>query len=251
MSGSTPRLRMFAGPNGSGKSTIKSPIRPEILGVYVNPDEIEKEIGQRDSLDLRPYAIQTNTLEVQAFCRTSTLAAKAGLLDGVLEWKVADAKLDGFAVPIDSYIASVIADFLRQKLFQARIAFTFETVMSSPDKVELLRRSQAAGYRTYLYYVATDDPSINISRVRNRVRTGGHGVPEDKIVSRYHRSLDLLPEAIRHSNRAFLFDNSGLQHVWVAEITDGKDLEMKTVRMPDWFKKAVWDKMPDADLGVK
>jgi len=37
----TPRLRMFAGPNGSGKSTIKSVIRRELLGVYVNPDEIE------------------------------------------------------------------------------------------------------------------------------------------------------------------------------------------------------------------
>jgi predicted ABC-type ATPase len=41
-----PRLRMFAGPNGSGKSTIKSVIRPELLGIYINPDEIEKEIAQ-------------------------------------------------------------------------------------------------------------------------------------------------------------------------------------------------------------
>ena len=31
---------MFAGPNGSGKSTIKAVIRPELLGVYINPDEI-------------------------------------------------------------------------------------------------------------------------------------------------------------------------------------------------------------------
>jgi predicted ABC-type ATPase len=29
----SPRLRMFAGPNGSGKSTIRSVIRPELLGV--------------------------------------------------------------------------------------------------------------------------------------------------------------------------------------------------------------------------
>lgn len=38
------RLRMFAGPNGSGKSTFKSIIRPELLGVFINPDEIEKKI---------------------------------------------------------------------------------------------------------------------------------------------------------------------------------------------------------------
>ena len=46
-----PRLRMFAGPNGSGKSTIKAVIRPELLGVYVNPDDIEKEIRDFDFLD--------------------------------------------------------------------------------------------------------------------------------------------------------------------------------------------------------
>jgi predicted ABC-type ATPase len=42
MSKETLRLRMFAGPNGSGKSTFKSIIRPELLGIFINPDEIEK-----------------------------------------------------------------------------------------------------------------------------------------------------------------------------------------------------------------
>jgi pantothenate kinase-related protein Tda10 len=44
-----PRLRMFAGPNGSGKSTFKSIIQPELLGVYINPDEIEKKFVIRVS----------------------------------------------------------------------------------------------------------------------------------------------------------------------------------------------------------
>jgi len=144
----------------------------------------------------------------------------------------------------DAYIASVVADFLRQKLLEQKASFTFETVMSSPDKVKLLERAQSLGYRTYLYYIATDDPAINVSRVRNRVAVGGHPVPEDKITSRYYRSLDLLIEAIRHSNRAYLFDNSAHQHArtWLAEITDGRALEMKTDWMPGWFKRAVWDK---------
>ncbi len=42
MSDSVPRLRMFAGPNGSGKSTINALVRPELLGIYINPDDIEK-----------------------------------------------------------------------------------------------------------------------------------------------------------------------------------------------------------------
>ena len=51
MSETIPRLRMFAGSNGSGKSTFKAIIRPELLGIYINPDEIEKEICEYDFLD--------------------------------------------------------------------------------------------------------------------------------------------------------------------------------------------------------
>ncbi len=70
-------------------------------------------------------------------------------------------------------------------------------------------------------------------------------MPVDKIVSRYARSLDLLLPAIRQSNRAYLFDNSrhGGEHLWVAEITNGCDLETKCSPLPLWFQRAVWDKI--------
>lgn len=56
MNGQVPRLRMFAGPNGSGKSSIQAVISRELLGIYINPDDIEKEIRERgDALDLRAY----------------------------------------------------------------------------------------------------------------------------------------------------------------------------------------------------
>ncbi len=61
MKNDIPRLRMFAGPNGSGKSTVKSMINPALLGVYINPDEIEKEIRERNYLDLQAYGIKTSS----------------------------------------------------------------------------------------------------------------------------------------------------------------------------------------------
>jgi len=73
-----PRLRMFAGPNGSGKSTIKSVVPPELLGVYLNPDEMEKEIGERGFLDLRAYGVETTSGEILPFFANSTLLVKAG-----------------------------------------------------------------------------------------------------------------------------------------------------------------------------
>ena len=150
-------------------------------------------------------------------------------------------------VEANSYFASVAADFLRKKLMEQKSSFTLETVMSHKSKVDLLAQAQALGYRTYLYFVATDDPAINISRVLNRVKLGGHAVPGDRIEKRYHRSLSLLLEAIRHSHRAYIFDNSGdsatHEHTWLSEITDGRTLELKTDWIPAWFKRAVFDKL--------
>jgi predicted ABC-type ATPase len=242
MSKETPRLRMFAGPNGSGKSTFKSIINPELLGIYINPDEIEEEICEGNFLDFQGYQISTSTQEVIDFFAHSSLLKAAGLLGEVSHLRFNDGKLIFHGVAVNAYFASVAADFIRSKLIENSKSFTFETVMSFPDKVELLRKAQANGYRTYLYYIATEDPAINVSRVHYRVKMGGHSVPDDKIVSRYHRSLDLLIQAVQCSNRAYIFDNSTHEHVWLAEITNGKMLEIKTDQIPAWFKRALWDK---------
>lgn len=245
MNHAVPRLRMFAGPNGSGKSTIKSMVPEKLLGVYLNPDEIQKEIEDRGFLDVSHYGVETTREEILAFFANSTLLQKAELDDEAASLRFTDGKLDFFEVIVNAYFASVAADFLRQKLLELRVSFSFETVMSSPDKVALLELAQRLGYRTYLYYIATDDPSINVARVKARVNLGGHDVPEEKIVSRYARSLNLLMDAVKHTHRAYLFDNSrhGGERMWVAEITDGHDLELKCDPMPLWFQKAVWEKV--------
>ena len=241
-----PRLRMFAGPNGSGKSTLKAIIRPELLGIYISPDEIEKEIREFDFLDLSRYQVTTTKEEVIDFFLKSNLLQAAGLLEEAYGLRFSEEKLIFHNVAVNSYFAAVAADFIRNKLLECSKSFTVETVMSFPDKVELLGKAQTRGYRTYLYFVATEDPSINISRVRYRVKMGGHSVPEDKIVSRYHRSLGLLSEAIKFTNRAYIFDNSTHEHVWLAEITDGRVLELKTEHITAWFQKALLNKFTGA-----
>ena len=238
----TPRLRMFAGANGSGKSTLKSVINPALLGVYINPDDIEREIIARTFLNLVDYQVNTQHDEILPFFLNSTLLKKANLLDEANNLRFKDDKLLFSDVSVNSYFASVVADFIRHKLLETATSFTFETVMSSPDKVAFLQKAQQQGFRTYLYYITTEDPIINVSRVQHRVKTGGHSVPVDKIISRYQRSLDLLFNAVQYSNRAYIFDNSGNQRILLAEVTDGQVLDMKENFMTTWFKHALWDK---------
>ena len=198
-----------------------------------------------DFLNLTDYEVKTSAQETLDFFSRSTLLEKADLLKEAKNIRFSHDKLIFDGVEMNAYFASVAADFIRTKLIEDKKSFSFETVMSSPDKIELLRKARAKGYRTYLYYVATEDFAINIARIRQRVKMGGHPVPEDKVASRYQRSLDLLLPAVQNSNRAYIFDNSGHELIWLAEITNGKTLEMKneaSIPMPLWFRKSLWEK---------
>lgn len=144
---------------------------------------------------------------------------------------------------IKGYFAAILADFIRQQLVQTKQSFTFETVMSCDDKITLLKKAREAGYKAYLYYICTDSVLINKDRVAGRVLLGGHDVPEEKIEPRYERSLELLLDAIKQTDRAYLFDNSGAEHILIAEVTGGKEIELKVAEIPAWFIKYVYDKI--------
>lgn len=242
MTDSTPRLRMFAGPNGSGKTTVKNGLQRsgEWFGVYINPDDLESTIRTSCRLPLEPFGIEATTDDLQSYFAKSEFLRSQGLVSAPMPF-VVDANVITFGdFAFTSYHASVLADFLRRKLMAASQSLSFETVMSSADKVELLRLAQSLGYRTYLYYIATEDPAINVQRVKNRVADGGHDVPEKKIVSRYHRSLQLVNAALRHTNRGFFFDTSEEDAWYFAEATDAQVLHLIDNEMPNWFQP-IWE----------
>ena len=111
-------------------------------------------------------------------------------------------------------------------------------MFSHPSKVAALAKAKAAGFRTYLYYVATDSAAINADRVAERYALGGHDVLPDKIVARYVRSLANLPDAMPHLSRAFFFDNSGAEMRYLASYSEdaGLDILVPENDLPKWFK---------------
>lgn len=246
----TPRLRLFAGPNGSGKSTLKEIIPNEWLGIYINPDEIEKTLRKENYLNFYDFEVTTNKEALFSFLNAHPLLNKSdGLNSEIKHLSFHENHLHFNHVEVNSYFASVLSDFIRHQLLTTQTSFTFESVMSSKDKVDFLKKAQEHGFRTYLYFVATEDPEINVQRVTHRVATGGHPVREDKIRERYIRSLNLLIDAVTYTNRAYIFDNSAADqdHVWIAEVSDGQEIELKTSEMPAWFKAALWDYFTDIE----
>jgi len=236
-------MRMFAGPNDSGKSSLKAVLPTGLEGIYLNPDDLERNARERGFVDLLEYGLSGDAARALAFLRDSEFLREALSREALSVISSAGSIIHLNGLVPDSYLASMLCDFLRNALLERRKDFTFETVMSHPGKVEILAHAQSLGYRTYLYYVATEDPIINVSRVATRVRFGGHAVPPDKIKERYYRSLDLLVSAIKHTNRAYIFDNSGegQDRTWIAEITDGWELHLISDGIPAWFRRSVVD----------
>jgi predicted ABC-type ATPase len=219
------RLRVFAGPNGSGKSTLKKILNEKLLGIYLNPDDIEKEL--KEGIDLSKFKITTNNIELSSYFDKNKNF-----------YEVKNFKLDKniFSVKTpNSYIASILTSFIRYKLIETNNSFSFESVMSGSDKIEFLKQAKNKGFKIYLYFIATYDPIINIKRVENRVKLGGHSVPEDKIVSRYYRSINNLVKIIPYTDRCYIFDNSNTSKVWLCEIEEAKKVEIKVDEIPEWF----------------
>ncbi len=237
---------MFAGPNGSGKSTIKDKVaslNPSWLGVYINPDEIEKSIAERGFIDLSNFKLQEPAEDLLESLGQAKQLSDNNLLGKLDKLTSIGSRLSFPKSTLNSYFVSAIADFLHEKLAASQISFSFETVMSHPNKIELLRYAHRRGFRNYLYFIATEAPEINISRVNIRVKAGGHPVPEAKIVSRYHRSLDNLLSAVLETDRAFIFDNSGAKAFLVAEVVAGTSVEIMNQNVPLWFNKYLLNKI--------
>ena len=115
--------------------------------------------------------------------------------------------------------------------------------MSHPSKLEFIQLAKERGYRIYLYFVALDNPALCVARVEARVKQEGHDVPAHKVIERYERTMNLLLDAIRIADRAYLFDNSYSEPKMFA-IANNKEISIvNTEFAPAWFQKYVIDKL--------
>jgi energy-coupling factor transporter ATP-binding protein EcfA2 len=145
---------MVAGPNGSGKSTLFDLLAGMSfpLGHCLNPDRIERELATSRRFPFTPWGISTDEATVRAFFASHGLATKTSGID----FSVAENELTLRTEIRGGYFAAILSDFLRRQWLEGEQSFTFETVMSNPDKVDLITDARARGYRTYLYYVCTE-----------------------------------------------------------------------------------------------
>lgn len=137
---------MFAGPNGPGKSTINSLISPELLGGYVNADELEKEKHAHHTIDLSSFGVHSAHDEITSFFRS--VVAPQARRPRRRRHDPSARRIPGFwRAAANSYSHRVAANFIPRNLVESSASLTFETVMSSPDRSSsllMLRREGTA-----------------------------------------------------------------------------------------------------------
>ncbi len=104
--------------------------------------------------------------------------------------------------------AALKAEELREKLLDEGGDFTFETVLSTDRNLNLLARAKDKGYFIRGIYVLTANSDVNVMRVKLRESLGGHGVPEEKIRSRYDKAMTLIPRLVDLCDILHIYDNT-------------------------------------------
>jgi len=170
---------VFAGPNGSGKSSIIGKLKQQSKGLFEFPD-IEINLDDIASI-----------LRLQARLFSSTTCTYSRVQSHSAE-----------------VLAAEYAGELRELLLSKGEDFILETVLSMGDRLSFLHRAKAIGYTIKLVYVTTNNPEINVQRVRQRVANGGHNIPIEKIYQRYTLSMNILHKAINIADKAIIIDNS-------------------------------------------
>ena len=132
--------------------------------------------------------------------------------------------------------AARYATDLRYKCLNEKRDFIFETVFSSDEKLEFLRKAHESGFFIRFFFVCTSNPKINVSRITKRYLEGGHEVPISKIISRYYKSYVNATKAISFVDRAYIYDNSVEDHLpqLLFRMTEGKVFKQYTDDIPEW-----------------
>ena len=77
-----------------------------------------------------------------------------------------------------------IAEFTR-----AETDFAFETTLSGRSNAPLLQKMKSAGFRLHMFYLWIPSAELSLLRIRDRVESGGHDVPERDVRRRFGRTL--------------------------------------------------------------
>ncbi|MGN0760579.1 MAG: zeta toxin family protein [Christensenellales bacterium] len=140
-----------------------------------------------------------------------------------------------------------MALMLRKELLLDGMNVMFESVASHKSHIEDLKEIKELGYEITTIYVTTDDPNINIERIKHRGRDNDTYLTPERVKGRYERSLGLLSEFIKLSDTVIAVDNS---INYVAVFSKTKKGVHCLLNEKEWAEKFIVEKLQEDGIRI-
>lgn len=158
---------------------------------------------------------------------------------GVLKERCTDL---GTIIDVDKITAELGGDALAggktalrkiDECIQRGVSFTLETTLSDRKTEATARRVRDLGYHVRLFYIGLDTAEESLARIQNRVRRGGHNIPESDVERCFVGRWEAVAKVLPYCDEAEFYDNDN-GFVLVAEYRNG---EVRTVgsQCPKWL----------------
>lgn len=147
-----------------------------------------------------------------------TTMARALMQDssGLYEYINADEIAKGLSPQHPEHMALAASKLMIKRLkelLEANKSFAFETTGAGTNYLRHLKTARFKGYETSLTFLWLSSPAEAIKRVAQRVKQGGHHVPDDSIVRRYSLGIkNLITHYLPLVDEAYVMDNSS-EHI--------------------------------------
>ena len=143
-----------------------------------------------------------------------------------------DAIAEGLGDPNDRrlqmHAGRIVKELIDENLSRGE-PFGFESTYSGHSRPQVVREARERGYTTRAIFLQTQDPRINVARVRRRVAEGGHYIDPEEIRRRWHRAWENLLDTWALFEQVEVVDTSGSEPVAIAR-KDGPEKSTITMR---------------------
>lgn len=159
----------------------------------------------------------------------------------VIEYVNADEIAAGISMFNPESVAILAGRLMLERLetlSQSGCDFAFETRLAARNFANFLRKSKLRVYTINLIFFWLQSPELAIERVRRRVESGGHNIPEDVIRRRYKRGIKNLFELyIPLCDNWVIYDNSKA----TSQVVAGREIEEEQII----YQSETWNRITE------
>jgi predicted ABC-type ATPase len=154
----------------------------------------------------------------------TTFARRLLPAEGVLRFLNADEIARGLS-PLKPELAAIRAGRLLlnevDRLISSKASFGLESTLSGKTYARQLAEAKAAGFFISVHFLVVPSADVSIGRVAQRVRKGGHHVPDEDIRRRFRRSVEnFLGVFLPLADEWTIWDNEGAEPVELGNSSD-------------------------------